>query len=103
LADLKAVFDLIHIDPTKNPFLKGDRKDIETIIGDTVDLIAYLENEREKLGLPEIVYEVGTEDIRGGLTKPAQFRSFLMLLKKFLKSKKSYPAKFCRGSNRCSG
>ena len=84
LADLKAGFDLLHIDPTKNPFLKKDEESMAVIIQDTVDLIAASDQERKRLNLPEVAYEVGTEDIRGGLTQSSRYRKFLTTLKKKL-------------------
>ncbi len=86
LADLQAGFDLLHIDPTKNPFLEKGEKGMNTVIRDTADLIAWLEKERKSRALPEVVYEVGTEDIRGGLTPPGRFRDFLTVLKKKLQA-----------------
>ena len=86
LADLKAGFDLLHIDPTKNPFLEEAGDSLKTIIQDTVDLIASSEQERKRLNLPEVAYEVGTEDIRGGLTRSSRYREFLTTLKKRLTS-----------------
>jgi hypothetical protein len=84
LADLKAGFDLLHIDPTKNPFLKEADESMAVIIRDTVELIAASEQERKKLNLPEVAYEVGTEDIRGGLTQSSRYHEFLVTLKKTL-------------------
>lgn len=86
LADLEAGFDLLHIDPTKNPFLQKGEEGMATIIQDTVDLITASEQERKRLNLPEVAYEVGTEDIRGGLTRSDRYREFLVTLKKRLKA-----------------
>jgi len=88
LADLKAGFDLFHIDPTKNPFLKEEKEPLKIIINDTVELIAFIEEQRKKLNLPEVSYEVGTEDIKGGLTQPGYFSKFLTTLKKQLNERK---------------
>ncbi len=85
LADLEAGFDLLHIDPTKNPFL--NKESLETILRDTVELIAASEQARKELNLPEVAYEVGTEDIRGGLTRSEKYREFLVTLKKELSAK----------------
>ncbi len=87
LADLKAGFDLLHIDPTKNPFLKKPDEGMPVIIQDTIDLIATSEQERKRLNLPEVAYEVGTEDIRGGLTQSSRYREFLTTMKKKLAAK----------------
>ena len=86
LADIEAGFNLLHIDPTKDPH----KKDTGLVIERTIELIEYLENERKNMGLDEIGYEVGTEDIQGGLTQDSVFKDFLLELTTALK-KKSLP------------
>ena len=87
LADLKAGFDLLHIDPTKNPFLREASDPIQIVIDDTVELITFLEEKRKGMNLPPVAYEVGTEDIQGGLTQSSRFQEFLTRLKKRLTAK----------------
>ncbi|MBT9151094.1 MAG: hypothetical protein DDT40_01278 [candidate division WS2 bacterium] len=87
-ADLEAGFDLLHIDPTKNPFLKEATDSLKVIVDDTVNLLASVEERRRRLGLPEITYEVGAEDIKGGLTQAEKFRQFLSRLKHILQHQK---------------
>ncbi|MCB6603020.1 sugar-phosphate kinase, partial [Erysipelatoclostridium ramosum] len=53
----------------------------------TVELIAYCEEERKRRGLPEIGYEVGTEETNGGLTSTEKYREFIEKLEKELKAK----------------
>ena len=60
LADIENGFDLLMIDPTKDPFEIGKVIPLDVVLSRTVDLIAYCEEERKKRGLPEIGYEVGT-------------------------------------------
>ncbi len=75
-ADIEAGFNYLHIDPTKcpHPF------DEEDLCEWTVELERYCEQHRKSLGLGELDYEVGAEDIQGGLTEVAAFDSFLSRL-----------------------
>lgn len=81
LADIEAGFDLLMIDPTKDPFVRGKVIPLETVIDRTVDLIAYCEEARIERGLPEIGYEVGTEETNGGLTSTDTYEKFINRLK----------------------
>jgi tagatose-1,6-bisphosphate aldolase non-catalytic subunit AgaZ/GatZ len=86
LEDLLQGFDLLHIDPTKDPHVEA-AKDLETVIRRTADLIEYVENERRQRSLPEISYEVGTEETSGGLTDPEVYESFINKLNSILSEK----------------
>ncbi|GAB4455707.1 MAG: hypothetical protein Kow00120_25190 [Anaerolineae bacterium] len=46
----------------------------------TVDLISHAERERERLGLPPVDYEVGTEEVHGGLVDFGNFEHFVARL-----------------------
>jgi len=83
LADLKAGFDLLHIDPTKDPHA-GPVVSMESVLDRTVELIDYVEGERKKLGLPRIAYEVGTEETNGGLTSEGAYTEFIEKLTNML-------------------
>ncbi|MBL7170714.1 MAG: class II D-tagatose-bisphosphate aldolase, non-catalytic subunit [Candidatus Omnitrophica bacterium] len=83
LADMEAGFNLLHIDPTKDPH----KRDTNLVIERTIELIEFLENERRKRGTSEIGYEVGTEDIQGGLTQNSVFKDFLSKLTTSLKKR----------------
>lgn len=78
--DLKAGFDLLHIDPTKDPYVVGKSIDMETNLKRTVELIDFCEKVRKELGLPEVSYEVGTEETNGGLTTPEAYEAFIVEL-----------------------
>ena len=80
-ADLEAGFDLLMIDPTKDPYQIGKVIPLDVVLTRTVDLIQYCEDERRALGLPEIGYEVGTEETNGGLTSTEKYREFIERLK----------------------
>ena len=81
VADIEAGFDLLMIDPTKDPFEVGKVIPLETVLERTVELIEFCENERKKRNLPEIGYEVGTEETNGGLTSTETYETFILQLK----------------------
>jgi tagatose-1,6-bisphosphate aldolase non-catalytic subunit AgaZ/GatZ len=76
LEDLVQGFDLLHIDPTKDPQGQPD-SNLQTVTMRTVELIAYIEKERTARKLPEVCYEVGTEETSGGLTDPRVYEAFI--------------------------
>ena len=81
-AALLAGYDLIHVDPTVDIFLpKGEIIDIHIVAKRTVELIAHAEAVRKAHSLPPISYEVGTEEVHGGLADPKTFDTFLIDLK----------------------
>ncbi|MGN1247101.1 MAG: class II D-tagatose-bisphosphate aldolase non-catalytic subunit [Paludibacteraceae bacterium] len=81
-AALLAGYDLIHVDPTVDIFLpKGEIINIHVVASRTVELIAHAEAFRKAHNLPAISYEVGTEEVHGGLADPKTFDTFLTDLK----------------------
>jgi D-tagatose-1,6-bisphosphate aldolase subunit GatZ/KbaZ len=90
LEDLLNGFDLLHIDPTKDPFIVGKVIDIEDVLRRTVELIEYVEYERKSRSLPQIAYEVGTEETNGGLTSRDTYEQFIQRLS-YLLGQKSLP------------
>lgn len=87
LADIEAGFDLLMIDPTKDPFERGKVVPLEKVITRTVDLIEYCEQERKARNLPEIGYEVGTEETNGGLTSTEVYETFILHLQEELQKR----------------
>ena len=84
-AAIDAGYDLIHVDPTVDITLpKGSIIAVETVVDRTVELIAHTEKYRKQKSIPKIAYEVGTEEVHGGLAKLDVFTNFLDLLKKGL-------------------
>ena len=80
-ASLEAGYRLLHIDPTVDRTLPpGEPLAIETVVERTVDLIQHAESVRQRLGLPAVDYEVGTEEVHGGLVDFASFERFIVLL-----------------------
>ncbi len=81
LADIEAGFDLLMIDPTKDPYQIGKVISLDVVLRRTVDLIQYCEDKRRARNLPEIGYEVGTEETNGGLTSTEKYQTFIEELK----------------------
>ncbi len=84
-AAIVAGYDMIHIDTTVDIFNKIE---INKVVDRTIELLFYSENFRKSRGLKPISYEVGTEEVHGGLTNVEIFKKFLALLKDGLKAKK---------------
>src|SRR4030042_1818996 len=83
---MDAGFDMIHVDTTIDFTLpKGVSIDIEVVAKRTIELIAHCENYRKKKGYEKIAYEVGTEEVHGGLADMKVFNRFLELLQEGLK------------------
>ncbi len=81
-ACVEAGYKLLHIDPTIDRTLPGNMPvPLELVIGRTVELIEHAERSRIARGLPEIAYEVGTEEVHGGLADIRRFEEFITLLK----------------------
>jgi len=85
-ACIKAGYDLLHIDTTVDIWLEGNLS-IETIAERTADLIEYAEAVRRENDAPRLSYEVGTEEVHGGITSPQLFRKFITELKRGLKKR----------------
>jgi tagatose-1,6-bisphosphate aldolase non-catalytic subunit AgaZ/GatZ len=80
-ACLVAGYSLLHIDPTVDRTLPpGEPPALETVVARTVEMIDHAERERVRLELPPVDYEVGTEEVHGGLVDVDNFRRFLALL-----------------------
>jgi len=77
-ACLEAGYALLHVDPTVDRALApGQPPPIGVVVERTVELIAHAEMERVRLGLPPVSYEVGTEEVHGGLVDWDNFDRFL--------------------------
>lgn len=84
VADMEAGFDLLMIDPTKDPFEVGKVIPLDVVLERTVELIDFCERERKARHLPEIGYEVGTEETNGGLTSTETYETFIVRLQEEL-------------------
>lgn len=85
-ACLKAGFDYIHIDATVCPGFGGASR-MSKVVERTMELIEYTEALRKENGLPKISYEVGTEEVAGGLAKPDLVAEFLGKLREMMSAK----------------
>jgi D-tagatose-1,6-bisphosphate aldolase subunit GatZ/KbaZ len=84
-AAIEAGYDLIHVDPTIDITLsRGEIISIDVVAQRTVELIVHVEKFRKKNKYPRIAYEVGTEEVHGGLADMDVFVRFLELLKRGL-------------------
>lgn len=84
-ACIAAGYQLLHIDPTVDRSFPADRPlPVETVVARTIELVAHAESARQGLGLPPIAYEVGTEEVHGGLVEYERFERFLALLRQGL-------------------
>ncbi len=84
---IDAGYDLIHVDPTVDITLpEGEMISIRVVVDRTVELIAHCEQHRREKGIKPIAYEVGTEEVHGGLADLGVFREFFELLKKGLQN-----------------
>ena len=80
-----AGYDLIHVDPTVDIFLnQGETIDINVVAARTVELIKHAEEYRKKNNISPISYEVGTEEVHGGLADELVFDTFILQLKEGL-------------------
>jgi len=85
-AAVEAGYDLIHVDPTIDITLPKDEViNIDIVAARTIELIVHTENFRRMYGFPRIAYEVGTEEVHGGLANMRVFKRFMELLKEGLR------------------
>ena len=85
-ACLEARYALLHIDPTVDRTLaRGEPLDVSVVVERTVELVEHAEAERRRLGLSTVAYEVGTEEVAGGLANIENFERFVERLSGALK------------------
>jgi D-tagatose-1,6-bisphosphate aldolase subunit GatZ/KbaZ len=83
-----AGYRLLHIDPTVDRRLPaGQPVPLEQVVTRTVELIEHVEAVRIANKLPGVAYEVGTEEVHGGLVDLHRFTDFLDLLEAALERK----------------
>lgn len=81
--DLEAGFDILHVDATEDA-TADEILPLSTVADRTVELITAIERQRRKNGYAPIYYEVGTEEISGGMTDSKSFNEYIELLGKKL-------------------
>jgi tagatose-1,6-bisphosphate aldolase non-catalytic subunit AgaZ/GatZ len=75
---IDAGYELLHIDSTvdeRQP--DGEPTSIDWVLARTLELIEHAETYRTEQGHPPISYEVGTEEVHGGLADRDKFERFL--------------------------
>jgi D-tagatose-1,6-bisphosphate aldolase subunit GatZ/KbaZ len=81
-ACLEAGYALLHVDPTVDPSRSGDGPlDVRIVAMRTVELMEHAEAERQRLDIASVAYEVGTEEVAGGLANMESFESFVRLVR----------------------
>jgi tagatose-1,6-bisphosphate aldolase non-catalytic subunit AgaZ/GatZ len=93
LRDILAGFNVLHIDPTKDPHYEGVLPK-ELVIERIVKIVEYIEKQRKKYKIPPVSYEVGTEETTGKITDKREFEKFIILLFKELKKRNIPPPSF---------
>jgi D-tagatose-1,6-bisphosphate aldolase subunit GatZ/KbaZ len=82
---VRAGYQLLHIDPTVDrTFPPGDALPVEIVVDRTVELIEHAEQVRTEIGREKLSFEVGTEEVHGGLTDTTRFENFIILLRERL-------------------
>lgn len=77
-ACIEAGYALLHVDPTVDRSLSpGCPVPIDLVVERTADLVEHCERARLERDLPPIAYEVGTEEVDGGLADVDTFRQFV--------------------------
>ncbi len=77
-ACIDAGYELLHLDPTVDLRLPpGTPVPVEDIVARTVELLDHAEAYRNQQGRGPLAYEVGTEEVGGGLQTTERFTAFL--------------------------
>lgn len=85
-SDLEAGFEIIHVDATEDP-RKDEVLELKETARRTAELISFMEEIKEEKDLVDAYYEIGTEEISGGMTEPDSFEEFIHLLNQELKTR----------------
>lgn len=95
-ACIDAGYALLHIDPTVDHTIPGDEPiPIDLVVERTLELIEHAESYRHRIGAPPVSYEVGTEEVHGGLVNMDNFERFLRLLDEGLREREMEEAWPC--------
>ncbi len=84
-ACLDAQYDLLHIDTTLDPWYTDASVPLHLVVNRAVEFIRYAEDYRRKKGYLPVDYEVGSEEVNGGLTEVKVFQEFLHSLQQQLR------------------
>ena len=73
-ADVEAGFNLLHVDPTRDP---SGAVSLGVVTERSLELVRAIERARKERGLRPVSYEIGTEETSGGLTAEGDFAAFI--------------------------
>jgi tagatose-1,6-bisphosphate aldolase non-catalytic subunit AgaZ/GatZ len=73
-ADVEAGFNVLHVDPTRDP---SGAVSLSAVTERSLALVRAIERARAERALPPVSYEIGTEETSGGLTSDADFSAFI--------------------------
>ncbi len=90
-ACLDAKYDLLHIDTTLDPNYGDQPVPLHLVVDRAVELIKYAEKYRCEKGYPPVDYEVGSEEVNGGLTQINIFQEYLSSLNQQLGNLNIWP------------
>lgn len=79
-ACLDAGYDQLHIDATVDARLNGEVA-LADVVDRTVELIVFAEDHRTRTDRAAVAYEVGTEEVHGGMADIERFEAFVRDLK----------------------
>jgi tagatose-1,6-bisphosphate aldolase non-catalytic subunit AgaZ/GatZ len=74
-ADVEAGFNLLHVDPTRDPW---GAVALNAVTERSLALVEAVERARREQELAPVSYEIGTEETSGGLTADSDFTSFIV-------------------------
>ena len=81
-ACLENGYQLLHIDPTVDRILSpGQPIPNDLVVARTIELIAFAEEVRSRLKIAPVDYEVGSEEVQGGLVAFHRFEAFFKSLR----------------------
>jgi tagatose-1,6-bisphosphate aldolase non-catalytic subunit AgaZ/GatZ len=81
-ACVQAGYKLLHIDTTVDRTLPVNQPlTLDLVVDRTVELIAHAEYICSMTGTPKLDYEVGTEEVHGGLVDVPRFEAYIRLLR----------------------
>ena len=82
-ACVAAGYQLIHIDCTVPAF---PSEPLDSIVDRTVELIEFTEHCVNQVGQSAVDYEIGTDEVEGGITEPGEFEYFVHQIVRRLKA-----------------
>lgn len=88
--DVASGFNVLHLDPTKDPHVTGG-PELDVVIERVIELLSYVEETIRRKNLTiemPLAYEIGTEETAGGLIDVEAFEYFLKRITRELEKRK---------------